>query len=552
MNKLIISISAAVILSLTASSVLASQALRPMTLVVMYDGLRADAFENADMSCVRSLRDGKWHPDYKCAWTLNANTILDTHAVSAPNHVSIATGVTAAKHKVFNNGKNSCDYNKWPSFLARIVTAQPEKKALFMFSWGWDNGLSRHKGVEFVHNKDEKNAEEIVKRLSSPSAPDATLWYINDPDHGGHVFGFYPYTIGYFKYIRQYDRAVGAALKAIVERPTFAKEDWLIVITADHGGYWRGHGMMFGHSTTVPLFVSGRKVAQGRMPGARYNYDVAPTVLKHFGIDSSKMNLDGTVVGDKVEEENPRKLSSGLAVYLPFDGKAVRNAVPTGPKPFVCGSKTSIKSSYGFIDGGLKVSADKNAVGGIYLKGSEKLAFENNSDFAMTMWIRMTDKQVGDPVIVSNKDWKRGVNSGFALIAAKQFNSRWVKSTPGVSVNVGANGKKRKDLGPYDVAYNAWNFYAVTKDKHGLLRFYQGRDDGYLYMISEDFTGLKFITGLPFYIGQDGTGRYNSCFNGYVDDFALWTRTLSHDDIRRIFESGRKGCELSELLREEK
>jgi len=53
---------------------------------------------------------------------------------------------------------------------------------------------------------------------------------------------------------------------------------------------------------------------------------------------------------------------------------------------------------------------------------------------------------------------------------------------------------------------------------------------------------------LPFCIGQDGTGAYRCPLNGDVDDFALWTRDLSHEDVRKIFEAGRQGLPLGELL----
>ena len=72
--------------------------------------------------------------------------------------------------------------------------------------------------------------------------------------------------------------------------------------------------------------------------------------------------------------------------------------------------------------------------------------------------------------------------------------------------------------------------------------------DGRLYWIAEDAKNMRLDSGLPFCIGQDGTGCYKHQFNGDIDDFALWTRALSHDDVRRIFESGRQGIPLAELL----
>ena len=70
----------------------------------MVDGLRADAFDTFKPATMTKLMKGEWKPGYKGAWTLCARTIPDAPAHSAPNHAAIATGVTAAKHKVTANG----------------------------------------------------------------------------------------------------------------------------------------------------------------------------------------------------------------------------------------------------------------------------------------------------------------------------------------------------------------------------------------------------------------------------------------------------------------
>lgn len=58
---------------------------------------------------------------------------------------------------------------------------------------------------------------------------------------------------------------------------------------------------------------------------------------------------------------------------------------------------------------------------------------------------------------------------------------------------------------------------------------------------------MKLKTGFPFVIGQDGTQRCRVALTGDIDDFALWTRSLTHDEIRRIYESGQKGASLGEI-----
>ena len=53
---------------------------------------------------------------------------------------------------------------------------------------------------------------------------------------------------------------------------------------------------------------------------------------------------------------------------------------------------------------------------------------------------------------------------------------------------------------------------------------------------------------MPFHVGNDGTGRYKCRFAGDFDDFALWTRAMSHGDVRKIYEAGRMGVPLGDLL----
>ena len=53
-------------------------------------------------------------------------------------------------------------------------------------------------------------------------------------------------------------------------------------------------------------------------------------------------------------------------------------------------------------------------------------------------------------------------------------------------------------------------------------------DCGRLYWRSEN-AGIALATGTPFHVGADGDGACR--FAGDIDDFALWTRTLSHEDV---------------------
>lgn len=547
-----------VLLTAFAGSIGAAGAsLKPKALVIMLDGMRADAVENARATNLRMLRDGNWQPGYRCAWSSNAHTIYDAATSSGPNHVAIACGVTSKKSTVVNNGKCACDFDKWPSWLTRVVCARPDLKALFMFSWKWDRQISPDSRVEFVHGSDEANAVDMAKRLSAHDAPDAVMWYVDWPDHGGHGFGFYPYTTEYLRHVYLSDKAVGDALDAIASRPTFAEEDWLIIVTADHGGYANIHGLWGGHCETVPLLVAGRNVPQGRMPGVPRNFDVAPTVLAHFGVDFCGFGLDGKVSGIEMVSDVSRSLDDGLAVYMPFEGNmpaALSNAVDGSVVAAGECGKVSIIAKGGFIGGCLHLGSATNGAGSVCLKGSENLTFENGSDFAMTMWVRMGSAQNGDSVIVGNKDWRNGANPGVLITGNKILGTeRLSPEIGGVCFNAGMNCSRRRiDLGPYDTEFGKWTFYAVTRGSDGVLSFYQGGRDGHLYRIAYGASGLKLRTGMPFFLGQDGTGRYNYEFNGDIDDLGLWTRSLSHEEIRKIYAAGCLGVCLGEFFKPRK
>ena len=518
---------------------------KPKALVIMLDGMRGDAVENACAPNLQMLRDGRWQPGYKCAWTLNAHTLYDAPALSAPNHVGIACGVTSKKSTLVNNGKCNCDFAKWPSWLVRAVSAKPELKALFMFSWDWDKQLSPDPRVEFVYGTDEANAANMAKRLSTPDAPDAVMWYIDWTDHGGHLCGYYPYTPGYLHCVHLSDKAIGGVLAAIASRPTFDKEDWLVIVTADHGGYGRSHGALGGQSETIPFLMTGRDMPQGKMNGIPHNYDVAPTVLAHFGIDASGFELDGKAVVPAVPAARTRGLGDGLAVYLPFEGKtpaSLANAASGNVEAAPCGNVSTTERG-GFIGSSLHLETSTNGTGSVCLKGSENLEFENGAEFAMAMWVRMDGAQTGDPLIVANKDWRNGKNPGVLITA---------RGKSGLTFNAGMGGQSdrpRLDVGSCYVEYGAWTFCAVTRGADGVLSLYHGGRDGFLYRIAYGANDIRLKTGYPFFIGQDGTGRYTYAFNGDIDDFALWTRALSDADVKKIYESGRMGISLGDLVK---
>ena len=548
----------AALATLASAVVLADGALKPKVLMVMMDGVRGDVVENAPMPNLLALREGRWRPGYKGFSTLTAHTLYDARPSSAANHCAIATGVTAAKSKIFKNGDTpNGNFGEWPSWLARLVEAKPGTKALYTYSWKGDIELSPHPNVRnlrlptvcdvnwpTVPGSYAEYASTVPKIMASDDAPDAVIYFIDIADLGGHRTGFYPYGKEYLHDARLVDRIIGDTLAAIASRPQFANEDWLILITSDHGGYGKSHGIWGGQATTIPVIVAGRHVPQGCITGMPRNFDLASMALTHFGLDVKKMNLDSRPLGAPSVPKT-RGLADGLAAYLPFSEAKPANAVTGGIAAQAHGKTVS------GVDGGLfgrclRVAADEKGACGVSLDGSEKLDFENGADFTVALWLRLDAPQAPQAPVFANKDWTTGKNPGIVLVGARKTDA--VKKL-GVCFNCGlSSDEKRIDMGTFDIDYGEWCFYAVTRRADGVLTIYQGGQDGHLYWIAEDASALALKTGFPFWIGQDGTGKCKVSLKGDVDDFALWTRALTREEVRRIHDAGRKGHDLGSML----
>ncbi|MBE6385033.1 MAG: hypothetical protein E7048_05125 [Lentisphaerae bacterium] len=525
-------------------------------LVVMIDGMRADAFAAFKPTTLTKLMKGEWKPGYKGAWTLCARTIPDAPAHSAPNHAAIATGVTAAKHKVTRNGTTKQgNWKEWPSWLHRLKKAQPEKKALYIHAWSESGYIDPTPLVTRIGKSDWANTTVYPKLITEKDCPDAIMYYINAPDGGGHGTGFYPYGDNYSQTIQLADRYLTLMLDLISKRPSFSAEDWLILVTADHGGYARGHGQPGGQSDTVPLIMAGKNIVSGKLAGTPSVTDLPVTALEFMGVSTAGMNLDGKVIGNKLSSEKPGKsLAEGLEAYMIFSRRPIpANRAKLAIRSAQVGLGVSSASRRYMLFGNtlscedVKLKNAKFIPHGMVFHGLEKLKMSNNHCFTLTFWVRLPAKQPGDSVIIGNKLQSEDSKTGFYISAArKTFNGA---KGPGVVLNFkDSKGQKSFAMGTYDIEPNRWNFYAVTVTPDNALYFFQGRRDGYLHWFVEKCSG-SLNSGNPWYISQPEKGSNKANLSAELDDMAVWNRNLTVDEIRKIFEAGRNGFALEDIIK---
>ncbi|QDT70863.1 alkaline phosphatase family protein [Lacipirellula limnantheis] len=276
-------------------------------LVIGIDGCRFDAVKQADAPHLDALM--------KAGAVAQPTRIFPAHyreadTISGPGWSNILCGVWADKHRVMDNEFTAPNYEEFPHFFARLKEAKPEAVTASFSDWGpIAKRILSAADVTFDANETDKDyvsgdvaVTAAASKYLREADPAATVVYLGQVDETGHKEGFHPSVAPYVKAIEQVDGHIGELLKAIELRPTRADEDWLILVTTDHGGSGTGHGG--GHDNPEVacswLVVSGDAAQPGKIAGEHGQVDLVPTALKHLGVVvDPAWKLDGAAVGLK-------------------------------------------------------------------------------------------------------------------------------------------------------------------------------------------------------------------------------------------------------------
>lgn len=279
-------------------------------LYIGIDGTRFDSIEKASTPNLDGLiADGIYSP----TCLILGERYRKNDTVSGPGWSSILTGVWADKHGAQNNTFAGTNYSEFPHFFARLKEVRPAARAVSLATWKpihekivsaadvTRNYEGKEKGAKGYEQADVLATDEAVKELAEGN-PDVLFLYIGQVDENGHAHGFHPTVPEYIAAIERADGLVGRALMAMKSRKTFGQEDWLVVVTSDHGGKGKGHGG--GHADPDVLnsflIVSGPAAQRGRFEEQVFLVDAPVTVLAHLGVAAKpEWKLDGRPVGLK-------------------------------------------------------------------------------------------------------------------------------------------------------------------------------------------------------------------------------------------------------------
>ena len=274
----------------------------PKLLLIGIDGVRPDVLAEVATPHLDALA---------AEGAFSSTTRTTSPSVSGPSWSSMLTGVWPEKHGVTDNEFGGRNYDEFPGFLTRIEQTRPELTTLAVVDWvplmeleggstavGPEvDGRELLDGYELGWAEADGRGTELAVRQLAEGDPDAVFVYLGNPDEVSHQTA----SIGveYRDAIALADRHVGMLVEAVRSRPTYASEDWLILVSTDHGRRADGgHGGDSPEEMTTFILASGPTTGQGGIERDTFIVDVAATALAHLGIPiDPAWRLDGQPLG---------------------------------------------------------------------------------------------------------------------------------------------------------------------------------------------------------------------------------------------------------------
>lgn len=284
-------------------------------LFIGIDGCRADALVSAmerglapQMKTLSESSDGLLTRQFYAGGEIGTPTHQST--VSGPGWTSLLTGVWIDKHGVKDNRFIGGRLQSYSYFMRHIKEVRPKAFCASFADWppihDYIADGSRVEGKEFLDvkftcvpdakrhfvdnpEKDIEVRDEALKTLRTQN-PDAMFVYFGQVDEFGHGAtdsraNFSPDSTLYLNAISHVDSHVGELLRAMRAREKFAEEDWLVLITTDHGGRGNGHGGDSDVERNIWLVAHGKALPREKLLNEPTPQTaLVPMIYQHLGI----------------------------------------------------------------------------------------------------------------------------------------------------------------------------------------------------------------------------------------------------------------------------
>ena len=315
MNKLLLALG----LTLLSLNCLAQKTKK--TVFIIADGISADVIERLNLSNMqRVIKKGSYTRMYVGG---EKGGYSQTPTISAVGYNSLLTGTWVNKHNVPDNDIKNPNYN-YPTIFRLLKDQYPQKKTAIFSSWtdnrtkllghnlastgnlkvdyffdGYelDTVKFKHeKSRNFMHLIDEQVTADAVTTIKK-EAPDLSWVYLEYTDDMGHAFGD---SQQFTDAIKKLDTQIGKIYDAVAYREQNFNEEWLFVVTTDHGrseANGKGHGGQSERQRSTWMITNYPQLnnyAQYYTPAV---VDIMPSIARFMNISIPKAQMkeiDGT------------------------------------------------------------------------------------------------------------------------------------------------------------------------------------------------------------------------------------------------------------------
>jgi hypothetical protein len=320
----------------------ASKDKTPKAVFIIVDGIAADVIEKLRPPALGQIsKSGGYTRAYVGG---RKGTYTETPTISAVGYNSLLTGTWVNKHNVWDNDIADPNYHYRDIF--RIAEEyNPELKTAIFSTWT-DNrtklvgeGLPqtgkvtldyKFDGLEldtityphdsnayYIHRIDEAVAAEAARYIAE-TGPDLSWVYLEYTDDMGHRFGD---SEKFHHAVMTADKQIEKIWAALQQREKEFDEEWLIVITTDHGRdavTGKHHGGQSDREKLSWIVTDADKLNE-RFKQTPAVVDIMPSICNHLGIpipDEVEKEIDGVPFIGEADLADLRAETRGSEILL--------------------------------------------------------------------------------------------------------------------------------------------------------------------------------------------------------------------------------------------
>ena len=274
---------------------------------IIIDGVPADQIERLHTPAIFDIAS---RGAYARAYTGGEiGGYSQTATISAIGYTNLLTATWFNKHNVGGNSDLKPNYNYWTIF--RIAKEQPKDYKTAIYSSWTDNRTvligegkkeTNHLKIDYVKDgydldtirfpKKEKDLHifDIDEQISKDAAegirkdaPDLSWVYLWYTDDAGHIAGNGAF---FDEYVRKADNQVARIWEAVKYREANFDEEWMIIVTTDHGRGENGHGHGGQSGRERTTWISTNVPVNNHFKaGGLAITDIAPSICRYMGFE---------------------------------------------------------------------------------------------------------------------------------------------------------------------------------------------------------------------------------------------------------------------------